>query len=228
MWMEVIEMAYKISLKPKQRSDAYYVEGMYKRNPFVSQELYNFCKKYFDNNYRGVFFAKDESKMEIFQNAFIKLWENIEHLRIYVEDGVLKGKDGQPFTSSLTTYFMSIARNMHREWVRDHPVINKNVEEENVKVIRKDGYDENWLIDVLYGDDAKDIQLDIIADVIAHMPTRCSEILTKFYYEEKCLDEILLELPSIGTKDALKTRKYKCMEELKKTATSIYQQYVNN
>ena len=207
-------------LKPEKCSDAYLVEGMYNNIPSVSQRLYRHCKDYFDNYYRGVFLVTDEYKMEIFQNAFIKLWENIEHRRIYVEDGVLIGKNGLPFTSSLTTYFMGIAINMHREWVRKHTV-NEDVEEENARQVRKGGY-------ALYESDDKGIQLEIIADVIAHMATRCSEILTKFYYEEKSLDEILLELPSIGTKDALKTRKYKCLEELRKTATSIYKEYINN
>lgn len=217
--MEDVEMANKLNLNPKKCSDAYYVEGMYHNNPLVSQKLYRLCRKYFDDNYRGVFFVTDEYKMEIFQNAFIKLWENIEHQRIYVEDGVLKGKNGLPFTSSLTTYFMGIAKNMQLEWAREHP-INKEVEEENERAIRKGGY-------ALYESNGKDVQLEIIADVIAHMPIRCNEILTKFYYEEKSLDAILLEIPSIGTKDALKTRKYKCMEELRKSAYSIYKEYIN-
>lgn len=213
-------MADELILNPEKYSDAYLVEGMYKNNPFVSQRLYRHCKKYFDDNYRGVFFVTDEYKMEIFQNAFIKLWENIEHRRIYVENGVLIGKNGLPFTSSLTTYFMGIAINMQREWVRKHTV-DEDVEEENARQVRKGGY-------ALYESNDKGIQLEIIADVIAHMATRCNEILTKFYYEKKSLDEILLESPTIGTKDALKTRKYKCMEELRKMANSIYQEYINN
>ena len=160
--------------------------------------------------------------------TFIKLCENIEHRRIYVEDGVLKGKYGLPLNCSLTTYFMAIARIMYLEWQREHPINNKNAEEENAKTIRKEGYDENLLIDILYGDDVENVQLDIIADVIAHMSPRCREILTKFYYEEKNLDEILLEMPSIETKQALKTRKYKCMESLRESANRIYKEYINN
>ena len=57
--------------------------------------------------------------IRIFQEAFIKLWENIESKKIYAEDGVLKGKDRNPFTSSLTTYFMGIARLKYLEWVRE-------------------------------------------------------------------------------------------------------------
>lgn len=216
------------NLKPKKRSDAYYVKGMSEKSPSVSRELFNYCKKYFDENYRGVFFVEDEYKMEIFQNAFIKLWENIEHRRIYVEDDVLKGKDGLPLTCSLTTYFMAIARIMYLEWQREHPTNNKDAEVENTITIRKEGYDKDLLIDILYADNAENVQLDIIADVIAHMSPRCREILTKFYYEEKNLDEILLDMPSIETKQALKTRKYKCMESLRESANRIYKEHINN
>ena len=97
-------------LYAKVYSDVAYVEGMYKRDPMMERALHKHCKQYFDENYRGVFFVGDEHKMEIFQESFIKLWENIENRKIYVEDGVLKGKNGEPFTSTLTTYFMGIAR----------------------------------------------------------------------------------------------------------------------
>ena len=59
------------------------------------------------------------------------------------------------------------------------------------------------------------------------MSERCREILTKFYYEEKNLDRILIEIPSITTKEALKTRKHKCMTTLKETAYSMYKNYLN-
>ena len=101
-------------------SDVTYVEGMYRRDPIMERALHKHCKQYFDENYRGVFFVGDEHKMEIFQEAFIKLWENIEKRKIYVEDGVLKGKNGEPFTSTLTTYFMGIARLKFLEWTRQH------------------------------------------------------------------------------------------------------------
>ena len=47
-----------------------------------------------------------------------------------------------------------------------------------------------------------------------------------FYYEEKTLDDIMIELTTFESKNALKTRKYKCMEELRKSAKSIYRRYL--
>ena len=59
------------------------------------------------------------------------------------------------------------------------------------------------------------------------MPKRCYDILTKYYYEEKDLDTILLEIDTITTKNALKTNKYKCMENLREVAWKIYSQELN-
>ena len=44
----------------------------------------------------------------------------------------------------------------------------------------------------------------------------------------KTLDDIMIELRTFESKNALKTRKYKCMEELRKSAKSIYCRYLNS
>ena len=210
-----------IKLKAKTYSDTTYVEGVSRHDREMERALYEYCKRYFDDNYRGVFFISDEmQKMEVFQNAFITLWENIERKRIRVEDGVLKGKDGNLFTSSLTTYFMGIAKLKYLEWVREHARID--CEEEG----QLRGMDLNAYRDLLY-DDGKEAMLTIIADCISRMSERCNQIISMFYYEEKNLDDILEALPSFKSKDALKTAKHKCMENLRKTAQEIYHRYLN-
>ena len=60
------------------------------------------------------------------------------------------------------------------------------------------------------------------------MPERCYEILTKFYYEEKDLDSILKEIPSIESKNALKTKKHKCMENLREGARETYERFLKH
>lgn len=210
-----------IKLKAKTYSDAAYVEGVIRHDREMERALYECCKRYFDDNYRGVFFIGDEvQKMEVFQNAFITLWENIERKRIRVEDGVLKGKDGNLFTSSLTTYFMGIAKLKYLEWVREHARIDCEKEGQSR------GMDLSAYRDLLYDDD-KEAMLTIIADCISRMSERCNQIISMFYYEEKNLDDILEALPSFKSKDALKTAKHKCMENLRKTAQGIYHRYLN-
>ena len=79
----------------------------------------------------------------------------------------------------------------------------------------------------MQNDNGREMMLDIISYCISRLPKRCRQILTMFYYEEKTLDDIMKELPSFESKDALKTAKYKCMENLRKTVKTIYQRCLN-
>ncbi|MCD8291633.1 MAG: hypothetical protein LUC91_09070 [Prevotella sp.] len=211
---------------PVQKKEAKLIAGMYSKSKKEQQELYSYCSEYFYANYRGVFFANDEDAAEIFQNTFITFWENIEKRKIYEEDGIVLGKDGNPLSGSILTYFMGIARIKYLEWSREHPSYSDPDTEMGQK-IKEEGFDVQQYINMLY-DSSDNVMLEIIADIISHMSPRCNEILTKFYYDQKDLDSIMLEIPSIESKDALKTKKYKCLEALRKTAKEIYNKYLNS
>lgn len=86
----------------------------------AENELYAYCADYFWRKYRGVFFVGEEEAAEIFQDAFIALWEHIERGRLVCLDGNMVGKNGAPLTCSILTYFMGIARFKYLEWSRDH------------------------------------------------------------------------------------------------------------
>ena len=220
-------MAKTIQMRMQQQEkEARLVAGMYEKDRKVESEMYAYCSRYFWANYRGVFFADEETATEIFQNAFIAMWENIEHRKIYASDGRVMGKNDEPLSGSILTYFMGIARIKYLEWAREHPA-HTDPETEMGQKIKEEGFDIEQCMHMLY--DADDNQmLDIIADVISHMSERCSEILSKFYYEEKDLDTILLEIPTIDSKNALKTKKHKCMESLRTSARNIYHNYLNS
>ena len=211
---------------PIQENEARLVAGMSDKRRRTQYELYAYCSDYFWDNYRGVFFAEENVAAEILQNAFIAFWENIERKKIYVEDGIVMGKDNKPLNGSILTYFMSIARNKYLEYGREHPVY-ADPETELGRLLRAEGFDPNEYIDMLY-DSGENLMLDIIADVISHMSQRCSEILAKFYYEEKKLETILKEMPTIESYDALKTKKNKCMNSLRKSAREIYKRKINS
>ena len=210
----------------RQEHEARLVAGMADTGRQTQFELYAYCADYFWENYRGVFFADEDTAAEIFQDAFIAFWENIERRKIYVEDGVVMGKDNKPLNGSVLTYVMSIARIKYLEYCREHPVY-KDPETELGRMIREEGYDPNEYIDMLY-DSGENMMLDIIADVISHMSPRCSQILTKFYYEEKTLEAILKEMPTIESYDALKTRKNKCLNTARKSAREIHKRILNS
>ncbi len=205
---------------PKQENEARLVSGMADKDLSMQYELYAYCSDYFWDNYRGVFFADEKAAAEILQDTFIAFWENIERKKIYVDDGIVMGKDAKPLNGSILTYFMSIARNKYLEYVREHPVY-ADPETELGRLLRKEGFNPNEYTDMLY-DSGENMMLEIIADIISHMSPRCSQILTKFYYEEKKLEIILKEMPTIESYAALKTKKNKCMNMLRKSAREIY------
>lgn len=205
---------------PKQENEARLVSGMADKDLSMQYELYAYCSDYFWDNYRGVFFADEKAAAEILQDTFIAFWENIERKKIYVDDGIIMGKDAKPLNGSILTYFMSIARNKYLEYVREHPVY-ADPETELGRLLRKEGFNPNEYTDMLY-DSGENMMLEIIADIISHMSPRCSQILTKFYYEEKKLEIILKEMPTIESYAALKTKKNKCMNMLRKSAREIY------
>lgn len=211
---------------PIQENEARLVAGMADKRRRTQYELYAYCSDYFWDNYKGVFFAEENAAAEILQDTFIAFWENIERKKIYVADGIVMGKDNKPLNGSILTYFMSIARNKYLEYGREHPVY-ADPETELGRLLRAEGFDPNEYIDMLY-DSGENLMLDIIADVISHMSQRCCEILTKFYYEEKKLETILMEMPTIESYDALKTKKNKCMNSLRKSAREIYKRKINS
>ena len=210
-------------LNVKTYSDVAYVEGVFRRDSMMERALHYHCKRYFDENYKDVFFVRNEHKDEIFQEAFITLWEKIMNMKIYVQDGELKGKDGDTFSGKLTTFFMSIARLKYLEWAREN--LHRYTDEEEERRRREQ---EMELFKSLLYDSDDETMLEIIADCISKMSKQCNQILTMFYYEEKTLDDIMVELRTFESKNALKTRKYKCMEELRKSAKSIYRRYLNS
>lgn len=207
-----------------QQREAELVEGMYERRREAEDKLYSYCARYYYEKYRGVFYAPEDAVDEIFHNSFIKFWENIEARKLYVEEDRVVGKNGIPLNGSIRTYFMGIAKLKYLEWVHEHPYY-ADPDTEMGKKIHDEGFNEEEYMDMLYGE-SENIQLEIIADTISHMSERCNEILTKFYYEEKKLDRILEEIPTISSKDALKTKKNKCMENLRVSANETYKRYL--
>ena len=211
---------------PIQEREARLVVGMAEKSRRTEGELYAYCADYFWDNYRGVFFADEDTAAEILQNAFIAFWENIERRKIYVEDGIVMGKGKMPLKGSILTYFMSIARIKYLEYGREHPVYT-DPETELGRLLRAEGFDPDVYVDMLY-DPVENTMIDIIADVLSHISPRCNQILTKFYYEEKKLETILKEMPTIESYDALKTKKNKCLNTLRKASREIYKRILNS
>ena len=203
-------------LKPERYTDAAYVEGVYRHDAIIEKALHKHCRDYFEKTFHKSE-VDEEGRKDILQSSLLALWENIRNRRIYVEDGELKGKDGQVFTSSLTTYFMGIVNNKYKEWLRKNssvPPVGPGVNEMPI--------DDGMAISDFVYDDATIRKLSVIANRISHMAKRCNQLLTLYYYEEKDYDEILILMSSFTSRDALKTAKYKCLKRLRDSVYGTY------
>ncbi|MDE7378981.1 MAG: sigma-70 family RNA polymerase sigma factor [Paraprevotella sp.] len=212
-------MARTTKNSPKTYSDAAYVDGVSRRDPVVMKDFYLHCKKYFEEHYRSVFFASEHDRKDIFQNTYIALWENIERGKIHIKDGILKGRNDEPFKGSLLTYMMSIGKLKYLEWVRKEsrePNFNDSLPHGR-KGDEEPAETAEWL-----SDNSETGMLEAISEGVSVMSDRCREILTKFYYENKKLDMMLSELPSYKSKDALKSNKNRCLKMLKTSVANIY------
>lgn len=216
-------MARIIPLESRQKKEARLIAGMHNGDQHAQYELHKYCSDYYYSNHKGVFYAPEEALDEIFQNAFIKFWENIELGKIYVNGNIVMGKDNKPLNGSIRTYFMGIAKFKYLEWYRENSQYASEYITIDTKLISR--IEQQASSGTNYGD-SDNIQLDIISDLISNMPTRCYEILSKFYHEGKDLDKILEEIPSIDSKNALKTKKHKCMTTLRDVANETYRQYL--
>lgn len=220
-------MAKNIQLEiNRQVYEVRLVDGVVRKDRHYENELYTYCYDYFWSHYKIMFFADDNTASEIFQNSFVAFWDKIERHKIYSQDKKIFVKGKKALDGSILSYFMGIARIKYLEWAREHPVY-ADPGTEIGRIVNEKGMDAFSHLDDLYGTD-DDVMYEIVSDLISHMQSRCNEILTKYYYERKDYDTILKEIPSIKTKDALKTRKYKCLEDLRNSAKEIYHRYINS
>lgn len=204
-------------IKPNHCPDAAFVDGVYRCNPAMERGLHRLCKEYYEKNFHKPEIG-EEGKKDIFQSSLLALWNNIRNRKLYVEDGELRGKDGSLFTSTLTTYFMGIVNNKTLEWLRKNPIAESTKTKTDIitESISED------IIDDFNEDDETLRRKRIIFHRVSHMAKRCNRILTLFYYEEKDYDEIMFQMPSFKSKDALKTAKYKCLKQLRESVNGTY------
>lgn len=219
--MGKLECEYQMT---QQQLEAEIVGGVAQRNPSAENKLYDYCADYFYSKHNSIIRADWDVLEEIFQNSFIKLWEIIENHKIRVEAGVIVGKDGKPLRGSIRSYFMGIAKLKYLEWCREHYPYS-NLDERTRNLILANSFVEEDYMEMFYGD-SDNIQYEIIADLLPQMSSRCYEILTKFYYEGKKLDRIMQEIDSIQSKDALKSKKHKCLEGIREVANETYRRYL--
>lgn len=188
------------------------VEAVQQRNNAALERYYHDCKSYFAHHAAAVFVG-DANVDDIFQEALIHLWREIETHRIELADKrVCRWTEGQlrPMSSSLLTFLMAIAKRKHWELVRQQ---QRLVLADNDTTL--EALDSSRFAETADGISESEQREQIVTDVVLQMTERCRQILTLFYYEHRTLDEILALRPENQTKQGLKTSKYKCMQRLR-------------
>ncbi|MCR4994451.1 MAG: sigma-70 family RNA polymerase sigma factor [Bacteroidales bacterium] len=182
---------------------------------------YHDCKNYFQHH-AGAVFVGDANVEDIFHDALIHLWREIETRRIELSDGrVCRWREGtlMPMTSSLLTFLLSIAKRKHWEMVRkQQKLVFENTDStlEALDCHRYSVSPENV--------EQNELRERVVADIVLQMSERCRQILTLFYYEHRSLDDILALRSENQSKQGLKTSKYKCMQRLREAVCQRFRQ----
>lgn len=202
-------------------TDIEMVKAVLRHDNAQLERCYLDCKRYFASH-AGAVFVDDADVDDVFQDAMVHLWREIETRRIEVFEGRLcRWSEGRlvPMTSSLTTFLMAIAKRKHWELMRRQNRIQLMDTDRALEVIDRERYTEQ-------PDEVSETELRerVVADAVLAMSDRCRQILTLFYYEHRSLDDILAMRPENTTKMGLKTSKYKCMQRLRDQVRARFQQ----
>lgn len=201
----------------KSYTDIQIVEAYQNGDKKIQQFWYDKCRSQFGkgtSNYGGL---TDYDRDDLFQDSFIIFWEKMESHQIYIHEGMVHvtSKKGDSIIPDMLGYFMRIVKNKYLEMFHSGKYvipINEVVTSSN-----DDFFEE------LYWDDDPDVEKDrIVSQCLLSLPKSCLEILTMFYYEKKSLEQILEERPENNSYDGLKSRKSKCMTNLKKRITESF------
>jgi len=197
-------------------TDMEIIEGLQHKNPVAEKTFYLSCQRYFKNRCAGVFDCKGgaQDDEDLFQDSFLKLWQEIQARRIYIRDNYAWRTDrtgnNRKMSASLKTYLMAIAKYKNYELLREKEIYGSEIANAAEEIDEEP--DENtseW----------------IVGQCVNGLPQRCKEILTLFYYEGKTLDEILAIRQENQSKDGLKTGKSKCMKTLKERIIAKFKEY---
>lgn len=177
----------------------------------VQQAWYDRCREQFGKGTSNYAALTDYNRDDLFHESFELLWDKIEQKQIYVLNGEVHAisRNGDGLVADLMGYFMRIVKNKYMEMLRS----GKYMVPMNETVTASD----EDIFDTLYWDEDPEVEKDrIVSRCLQTMPKSCIEILTKFYYEKKSLEQILEERDENTSYDGLKSRKSKCMSNLKK------------
>lgn len=109
------------------------VEGIYLRDLSKERELHYLCRSYYDDHSTKFGKLGEAGLKNLFKSSLAELISQVIKRKIYVEDGELMGKDGEPLKSKLTTYFWGIVLNKFYEMLRELTPVGRSLTGIDVK-----------------------------------------------------------------------------------------------
>ena len=197
------------------------VNAILRNDERLMERCYTDCRHYF-MQHAGAIFVDEACAHDIFQDAIIHLWREIQTRRIEVFEGrVCRWADSQliPMRSSIMTFLMAVAKRKNWEQVRQQQRWQLTDNDRVLETLDNHRYDAPQ-------EDISETEMRerVVTDAVLAMTERCRQILTLFYYEHHSLDEILALRPENSTKMGLKTSKYKCMQRLRQRVHDRFKQ----
>ena len=206
----------------KKWTDIEMVEAVARHDTAMMERFYRDSKTYF-KDHSGAFYMATCRVDDLFQEAMVHLWREIETHRIEVCDGkVCRWTDGQPvpMTSSLFTFLLAIAKRKHWDMLRRDSHLLLTDDAAALDSLSRERFAEN----ATAAEDDEETKEKVVADAVLGLSDRCRQILTLFYYDQRTLEEILALRAENTSKMGLKTSKYKCMQRLREVVKQRFLQ----
>ena len=202
----------------KSYTDEFYILEIQKENMKVINHFHTFCRDYFRKTYKKLF-QEENLEDDFFQESFVKLWKEIRRCSIFVQNNQIYKRNAAGeinlLKCSLRTYLIDITKNDYNQYLRKKEVSARDMEQLlSSKMSEADVTTHT-----------EDLKSKIVSECVKNLPDSCYKIISLFYYEQKNYDEIMEMSDNYTSKDALKTRKYKCMEQLQKRIEEKFNMY---
>ena len=182
----------------KQQTNQELILGFRKNDTAILEQVYKSVfpkiKHHILKNNGNEDYAKD-----IFQEAFIACWKNIKADKLS-ENG------------NVEAYLYTIAKNKWTDYLRS-PDYKKTMHDGNG--IIQQSLNEESLVD----ENNEEEKRKVLQLALKQLAVGCKELLTKFYFERRSMNEIAeeLKLSSASTRN----KKYRCMEKLRLLSLEI-------
>ena len=180
-------------------TDQQIIDGFRNNDRKIINGFYAANKGVFLNHFRNTYGKADEYLLDLYQDANVILWENIQ-----------KGKLGK-MTSTLTTYLFAVGKYKMMANDRKFKEMTTEMDLQNLDLVDSDAEE-------MEEKEEKERKID---EIVSKMTYPCSDILRMHYWEKLSGEEIAIQMKYAST-DAVKTQKYKCMQKLKQAVMAVF------